>query len=82
MPTATPTVSSIARTERRPRATPSEITAETGAKNGLLWIVEAIAHAAPAATVVCRIGHSSPRRRRRRRCSAPRSWGNVGVGGR
>ena len=51
-PTATPTVSSIARTDRRPRATPSEITAETGAKNGLLWIVEAIAHAAPAATVV------------------------------
>jgi hypothetical protein len=75
-------VSSTARTLRRPRATPSEITAETGAKNGRLWIEVAIAHAAPAATVVCRIGHSSPRTRRSRRRSAPRSSGSVGVGGR
>jgi hypothetical protein len=41
MPTATPAVSSIARTVRRPRATPRAMTADTGAKNGLLWIVEA-----------------------------------------
>ena len=34
MPTATPSTSSSARTVRRPRATPSEMTAEIGAKNG------------------------------------------------
>jgi hypothetical protein len=35
MPTATPTVSSIARTVRPPRETPIAMTAEAGAKNEL-----------------------------------------------
>ena len=82
MPTATPTTSSIARTVRPPRDTPIAMTAAAGAKNGCGCSRLARNHAAPAATVVWRIPHRSPRTRRTRRRSAPRTSCAVGMEGR
>jgi hypothetical protein len=78
IPTATPMTSSSARTVRRPRATPSEITAEIGAKNGVSLTRLASAHAADAATAVWATTQPDVCRRRTRRRRPERTSGSVG----
>jgi hypothetical protein len=81
MPMATPSTSSMARRRGCPRATPSEITAAAGAKNGSGWptINRARYHATPAATAVWAIGNQALSTRSILRRAEPRTAVAAGT---